>query len=399
MSLKCIGNQDLEQIVKFLENVFHLEKLDLGNNILRDECCSSLFQLLKHSPFLSTLVLRRNDIKAAGVAKLFEGLSEFGEVNCLDISNLEFSVQSIKSLNCFFLKRDNLKKLYMEDCKFKKDEIKIFAEGICTSKSLEILSFSRTQMNKDIFETFFESFKKNESVKTLQLGLCGIGDEGTKLLAEAIRENNSLTSVDIQANKIGDEGMLAFFKAIKGNMKMEEIKIGANQFTENSFRVLCEMISGPCALRRLDLYNIRIASFSLFLRSLSENRSIISLNISQNNCVTAEELSDCISQNSVLRSLVFSNNSLPKLGGEHFVRALTSNKSLTFLDLSGNRFAAENWQMISERVERNKFVFEYYLGIKTAMMMLQRRKDGNLVSRIPRRLLIHLLQFLQEFDT
>merc|ERR1719499_906934 len=108
--------------------------------------------------------------------------------------------------------------------------------------------------------------------------------------------------------------------------------------------------------------NLGVRAAEAIGEALRKNNSMRSLNLESNNLTAAGndqkgiiKLADALRDNSSLRVLMLSKNCITVQAGEHLVKAIEMNESLTLVDLSGNdpSFSVEQLRRIDAAVQRN----------------------------------------------
>ena len=177
------------------------------------------------------------------------------------------------------------------------------------------------------------------------MGNLGIGDEGVKLISSCLKKKSvSLKELGLEQNKIGVEGIKELSENLKINKSITELDLRNNQIGDEGAKVLAEM--------------------------LSYNNSIKYL------CLMNNKMTDKGAQY-LLESIKNSNNTLERL-------------EFRFNNVKDSTLSANLKKMVS----KNSEISPFNLNIKRKMLILQKRKDGNIVSSLPRRVLIYLLAFL-----
>ncbi|XP_059817075.1 ribonuclease inhibitor-like isoform X5 [Hypanus sabinus] len=283
------------------------------------------------------------------------------------------------------------------ECKIQKlglDFVSLTAAGVVdltsalsTNRSLAELDLGGNKLRDSGMKLVSEALR-NPGCKIQKLGLGSVSltAAGVEDLASALSTNRSLTELDLGGNKLGDSGVKLVFEALRNpGCKIQKLDLGSVGLTAAGVPVLSSALSTNCSLTELDLvYNelgdsgVKLVSEALrnpgckiqklclrsvgltaagvvdFTYALSTNPSLTELDLRDNELgdsgvklvFEAVRNPGCKIQNLCLRSV-----GLTAAGVEDLTSALSTNRSLTELDLGYNKLGDSGVKLVSEALK------------------------------------------------
>lgn len=216
------------------------------------------------------------------------------------------------------------------------------AEGLATSKSLQVLELSFCRFDNQAVEMLATGLGQNQSIHTLLLPGCELEDSQVTKVIESLYNHPSLCNIKLFRNHCGTEGAAAFAKLLSTPSGSDDDK------------------RGP-AVRSLDLsYQQFERAKKLDLATLSSNlatnTSLASLTLSFNklNDNDANILAIFLSHNRVLQHLDLRANNIRNAGIASIAENLvTKHTSLKRLFLFGNPFGEEGAKALLTAIRGN----------------------------------------------
>ena len=264
------------------------------------------------------------------------------------------------------------------------------AEVLEMSKSIEHFTFNGSKIGNAI-NKLLDCAKRSEILKIIDIQDCKIGKQNASKLSELIEENKFIDIIDISYNNI-EEGMVQVFGALKKNKRLRDFSCTSTieKVCNTKFGV-AEVIRENTSLVIFGIGGNRLGEkeFEEIFEALHYNSSLecIEIDIDQ---VSVGAIVSMIRTNTSLKTLNFGGSILLQEDMRNILQALTYNCSVTELFL-GNAYPQE----IKEQLSLNKKIEERDNRAKINMLILQRRRDGNILSKVPKRLLIYLFSFLK----
>jgi len=171
--------------------------------------------------------------------------------------------------------------------------------------------------------------------------VCGIelSSVRLRLLTKAMSDNLSCMSLDLSRKGLDDEDGKSLANMLSKNQALQKLECEANNLGVKAAEAIGEALK-TSTLRCLNLESNNLTAGG------SDQKGVI-------------KLADALRDNQTLRVLMLGKNSITQQAGEHFVRAIEANKTLTLVDLSGNDstppyISVEQLRRIEAAVQRNR---------------------------------------------
>ncbi len=199
----------------------------------------------------------------------------------------------------------------------------------------------------------------------------GLGDAKGKCLGEALVLCHDITSLDLSGNRFTDDSMqLILGSILKSHTPLTSLNLSDNKLDNMSIDMLKENCSSiDCKLQELLLSKSDIddGECADFMKSLYNNKSLTSLNLSNNLIGGKEEYNDiipsfvtggvgiaeCLRLNDVLTYLDLSWNNIRKESALTLAKALGVNQTLTVLILKQNNLGDVAAQYLAHSLRSN----------------------------------------------
>jgi len=258
-----------------------------------------------------------------------------------------------------------------------------------SSRQLNSLILKGTKFESSGFKNFCNGLGENSSLEDLQLSNCIVEENDVLLLASALRKNKTLKSVSFANCKFGTKSQLLLnsrdnytvqttqsinninpqmnfpivLEAMIHHPTLQSLKIYGMYCNERSIQAIGKILSSPeSKLRHLGLKNnlshpqskLPCVRKHLF-RALSENRSLIDLKVSGNNLNDEDmiQLSHVLTEfKTSIQTLSITNNLISD-GLLKLASRLSDAKSLRFLDILRNPITARSKVAIISALKNN----------------------------------------------
>ena len=238
---------------------------------------------------------------------------------------------------------ESLKILELTSCNFLAEHAESIASMLSRNKTLQSLDLSVNDFGEQI-SVIFDSLKQNKFLKSFSSAYATSIKGGVRPVLEVIQQSSTLTKLDISENEMSKEDCKEIFKILKFNNSLSHLAFGSSSQNEQLLEPLIEFIECNRHMNSLLAFNIRV-----------------------------EEGNEA----------------------KQVLRAIKENCSLTSLHLQFGRRVEEVRMEIDQQLEKNKEIERKDEKVKELLLILQKRRDGNLVGKLPRRVLLYLLSFLR----
>jgi len=249
-------------------------------------------------------------------------------------------------------------------------------------KNIEKIDLSNNKIYKDAAEVIGKYINSRDSLINLNINNNHIGSRGIQNIIEGINHNDNFRVLKAKNNDIID------ICEIRSHVKLSHLNLSLNKLSCSSLRSISIFLKGNCTIQKLILNSVTdhpkdmIALFD----ALCCNRSLRSLEIRDNpidensmlslsrairindtlefldisNCEITEihTLTEALSTNNTLNTLIMGYNNIGNDGAIDISRALVKNRSLRKIDLKDNGIYNSGAVAFSIALEVNKTLKE-----------------------------------------
>ncbi|XP_072894319.1 NACHT, LRR and PYD domains-containing protein 3-like [Hemitrygon akajei] len=233
------------------------------------------------------------------------------------VETLSFSGMTLTPIDCAVLSHviglcDTIKHLDLEFCHIQCEGIQRLGPGLHKCQELRL---GENDLGDSGVKLVSAALRKPEcKIQKLRLWDVGLTDSGAKDLASALSTNPSLTELDLGKNKLGDSGVNLVFAALRNSeCKIQKLGLRDVGLTDSGAEDFASALSRNPSLTELDLRYNKLGDSGVKLVSAAL-RSL-----------------EC-----KIQKLWLDNVGLTDSGAEDLVSALSTNPSLTWLDLTFN---------------------------------------------------------------
>eukprot|EP00731_Ephydatia_muelleri_P034629 Em0069g4a len=305
--------------------------------------CIERHLLITHADLIAELKSKFND-DAEFPCCCCEHLCRRTAVSCVDFSNFSKYLTAVwLTLKAHILQNSGTEKLYIYELKL-----------------LDALSKQLIQRAKAFQTIVRNNVKREEDATTLGLNHCGLGPEGLCEVCNAVRMNTTLTTLIYQRtgtmlreNKmlttlglnhcgLGPEGLCEVCNAVRMNTTLTYIDLSENRFDDKNITCLGTMLRENKMLTTLGLRRCGLGPEGLceVCNAVRMNTTLTYIDLSENRFddqnITC--LGTMLRENKFLTSLLLMDCGLGQKGLCEVSSALEMSTTLIYLDLSGNTF-------------------------------------------------------------
>ncbi|XP_059817124.1 NACHT, LRR and PYD domains-containing protein 3-like isoform X2 [Hypanus sabinus] len=233
------------------------------------------------------------------------------------VETLSFSRLTLTPIDCAVLSHaigfcDTIKHLDLENCHIQCEGIQRLGPGL---HKCQVLSLNNNKLG-DSGVKLVSAALRNPECKIQRLWLRGVGltDSGAEDLVSALSTNPSLTELDLSYNKLGDSGVKLVSAALRNpECKIQRLWLGDVGLTDSGAEDLASALSTNPSLTELDLSDNKLGDSGV---------KLVSAALRNPECK--------------IQRLGLWDVGLTDSGAEDLVSALSTNPSLTWLDLTLN---------------------------------------------------------------
>jgi Ran GTPase-activating protein (RanGAP) involved in mRNA processing and transport len=267
----------------------------------------------------------------------------------LDIDGSQLLVNSIKQNNF-----TRITTLTISNNRIGSKGVEYINELLYYNNTISILDLSNNELYDEGVKTFSSCLISNETLKEVNLsynGFCEIEE-----LCNNLKENKTLKVLNLSWNYIDDKGIIALNDCLAVNNTISEIYLGKNRITNLNLLAPC-IAKEDCGLGVLDLSENKLTAVDEFLRSLGNNKSLISINISNTGLDKCDIklLSESLITNKTLKELNLSTLNIDKDSIDSIILILKCS-NLEKLELYDNKIDDDSSVLLFNALKSNKYL-------------------------------------------
>ncbi|XP_072892641.1 NACHT, LRR and PYD domains-containing protein 12-like isoform X2 [Hemitrygon akajei] len=301
------------------------------------------------------------------------------------VETLSFSGMTLTPIDCAVLSHviglcDTIKRLDLEYCHIQCEEIQRLGPGLHKCQELRL---SNNELGDSGVKLVSAALRNPEcKIQKLRLYRVRLTDSGAEDLASALSTNPSLTELNLGGNKLGDSGVKLVSAALRNlECKIQKLELFSVGLTDSGAEDLVSALSTNPSLTELNLGGNKLGDSGVKLVSVAlrnpeckiQKLELWKVGLTYSG---AEDLASALSTNTLLTELILSGNKLgdsgvklvsaalrnpeckiQKLGliqvgltdsgAEDLASALSTNPSLTELELSNNKLGDSGVKLVS----------------------------------------------------
>ncbi|XP_072133528.1 uncharacterized protein [Mobula birostris] len=389
VGLTANGAKDL---ISTLSTNRSLKELSLNDNKLGDSGVKLLSAALRDSECnIQKLCLWNVGLTDSGAGDLNAALGGNPSLTVLNLNNNKLEDSGVKLVSAALKKsRCKLQELRLRNVGLTDSGAKDLASTLRTNRSLMELNLNDNKLGDSGVKLVSAALKKAKcKIQKLWLRDVGLTDSGAKDLASALSSNPSLTELNLGANKLGDSGVKLVSAALKNseckiqklwlydvgltdsgakdlnstlstNQSLTELSLNDNKLGDSGVKLVSEALKlSECKIQKLSLRNVGLTDSGVedLLSALRTNPSLTELNLSGNKLgdsgvkLVSEALrnSEC-----KIQKLCLYDVGLTDSGAKDLASTLSTNRSLTELNLNDNELGDSGVKLVSEALRNSK---------------------------------------------
>jgi Ran GTPase-activating protein (RanGAP) involved in mRNA processing and transport len=236
----------------------------------------------------------------------------------LDLHEIKFSGGGMQAVFTSLLECPALQTLHLDWCL----ELESAMSDLCTllsqSRSLRSLHLSGRGLHGALLRQLTDALSSNKQLHSLSLAGNGLDDDDARCVASMLAKNHTLTALDLSGNEgIGEAGWRELAGALRHNRTLAELDLSSCNLRGASLRPLSEALSTNEQLRSLVLsFNILDDDDARCLADmLRKDCTLAKLDLSHNTDIGEagwRVLTDALRENHTLAELSTSNCNISK---------------------------------------------------------------------------------------
>ncbi|XP_063819122.1 NACHT, LRR and PYD domains-containing protein 3-like [Pseudophryne corroboree] len=358
LSCNALGDSGIKLLCEGLRHPdCTLQELELRSCGLTSSCCDDLRSVITTNCSLTRLELTQNVLEDSGIKILCEGLRHPAcTLKYIMLWNCGLTSSCCDDLRSVITANRSLTRLDLSHNALEDSGIKLLCEGLrhpaCTLQDLRLYGCGLTSSCCDDLRSVITT---NRSLTRLDLDQNALGDSGIKLLCEGLRHPAcTLRHLSLEHCGLTSSCCDDLRSVITTNHSLTTLDLSENAPDGPGIKLLCEGLKHPaCTLQDLRLRKCGLTSSCCDdLRSvLTTNRSLTRLRLSANALRDSGIKLLCEGlrhPDSTLPELSLSICGLTSSCCDDLRSVITTNHSLTRLDLAGNKLKDSGIKLLCE---------------------------------------------------
>eukprot|EP01012_Entosiphon_sulcatum_P056694 TRINITY_DN8038_c0_g1_i3.p1 TRINITY_DN8038_c0_g1~~TRINITY_DN8038_c0_g1_i3.p1 ORF type:complete len:908 (+),score=95.27 TRINITY_DN8038_c0_g1_i3:280-2724(+) len=313
--------------------------------------------LLRKNNVLKEIVLSRNRIEHDGAKALGDVLRSNTTLQTLDLSRNTISSSGARNIFCALFHNTALTSIDLTANRISSSSAPAAAELLRRAGTvIRSIELGENPLTDDWLVPIADELRKNTSLQNLGLYRCGLSNDSACALAFALLTNRALTRIDLGANNISDKGATKLAAALKRNTNIVYLDLHENRLHEESAAALSAVFP-EFGVKTLIIAKNQLESkgAEAIATNLSTNTSLTVLDLSANLIGDSglEKLMTAIAENKSITTLKLASNKFENRAATHIASALQKNSTLLSLYLQWNDLGARGAKTLGDALQTN----------------------------------------------
>jgi Ran GTPase-activating protein (RanGAP) involved in mRNA processing and transport len=292
-------------------------------------------------------------------------------MRCLDLSTIKISQKDAHTLRTVMAATASLQALVLRYCGLASEQLTTILQGIqeCRVSIIGELDLANNLVGNEGAEVLAANLRDNGSkLQRINIAHNSIGSEGASALAVALALNTTLRCLNLSGNRVAQEGAEALAVMVSKNRFLVHLDLSSNG-VQGAVVSMGRSLAQNEALQRLDLGrdHLTAAGFQAVAQSLASNTALRVLDLSGVGLGRSKERDHVEPLAAILHSrflthLILSHNDLRDHGATAVAKSLATNRSLRFLDISGNLVREEGVRCLCNAISKHPRLVVWKLG-------------------------------------
>ncbi|XP_072133414.1 uncharacterized protein [Mobula birostris] len=359
-----LGDSGVKLVSEALRNSkCKIQKLWLRNVGLTDSGAQDLVSALRTNPSLKELSLNDNKLEDSGV-KLVSAALRISEckIQKLWLRNVGLTDSGVEDLASALSTNPSLTELNLSANELGDSGVKLVSAALTNSKfCIQKLWLSDVGLTANGAKDLISTLSTNRSLKELSLNDNKLGDSGVKLLSAALRDSEcNIQKLCLWNVGLTDSGAGDLNAALGGNPSLTVLNLNNNKLEDSGVKLVSAALKkSRCKLQELQLRNVGLTDSGAkdLASTLRTNRSLMELNLNDNKLgdsgvklvSAALKKAKCKIQKLWLRDVGLTDS-----GAKDLASALSSNPSLTELNLGANKLGDSGVKLVSAALKNSE---------------------------------------------
>eukprot|EP00455_Lapot_gusevi_P040540 TRINITY_DN4593_c0_g1_i6.p1 TRINITY_DN4593_c0_g1~~TRINITY_DN4593_c0_g1_i6.p1 ORF type:complete len:651 (+),score=290.45 TRINITY_DN4593_c0_g1_i6:145-2097(+) len=378
---QVVGSQGIGPLLDSMRGNPHIKRLLLGNNIVGDYGAKLIADFIAADRLRQQELAvqeaeqkQKMELNARPESeRAGEAIEKISHLDCWYIAGNDFSADGMEHIANALQDDTQVTSLWLKRNPLKPAGMVPMARLLRLNHTIQVLDLVNTGILDEGLNTLFSAFDHNTTLQHLYLSTNGL----TAASAPRIREHflsgkNKLLTLFLAGNRLADEGTAIIAEGLKEDRVLQRLGLASNRIGPKGAKALADALAHQPTLQYLDLGFIKatIATGELgnrlvdegaghIARMLKTNTALISIDLTHNSIgqVGVNHLHEALKTNTTLVSLKLTQ--FGKVHNEVVRESINSliNRNLALLDDEGRKYA--------EKVDLPDHVAEIYSVYRT----------------------------------
>ena len=291
MDISCndLYDSGTKALCKRIKNHSNLAKLNVGGNDFTHLAAIDVAEVLLCNTKLEEIDVRDNNLLAAGIVSIFNGMKNIFTLRIVNISYNWITCEAADNIEAVLSQNTHLRKVYLAKNDLAANGIITLCRGMSNIQYLTHLDMSCNKITDEAAHDITIFLSHNPELKELDLsnnhiqatgatkifdGICAllnlnkmnicnnaITDEAAEAMANFLSKNSKLKEFDVSYNYIQAVSAVKIFKAIKCS-NLSKLKMNNNLITDDATCDIINALSTATELKEVNLKDNKITHFT-----------------------------------------------------------------------------------------------------------------------------------------
>lgn len=296
---QVVGPEGIKPLLGAMMRSDRVKRLLLGNNIVGDGGAAAIAAFLRerHDSPLDCWYIAGNQITAEGIGRVCDALTSDTRVKALWLKRNPLKAAGMAPLATLLRENRTLEVLDVVNCGLLDEGLAALLgalRGPGANRTLRHLYVGTNGISARSGALLAECLAEGCTLESLYLSCNRLGDEGVEIIARGLAENRSLRRLSLASNLVGPRGARALAVALERHPSLELLDLGFTKATvavgeygnflgDEGAAAMAHLLAHNDTLRSLDLLHnfISQTGVNAIRDGLAANRSLVSLQLTQ----------------------------------------------------------------------------------------------------------------------
>ncbi|OHS92792.1 hypothetical protein TRFO_40913 [Tritrichomonas foetus] len=332
-----------QRFLKHRGNQARLKVFEMENSSLGPKAASVLAKVAMNHQNFRILNFAGNSFGNEGAIQFSEFIRLTKTVVSIDLSSNLFTDVGFQSIMRAMNENNSIVDLYIGSSSgVARNTIGIhgiseLSKMLMTNRILSLIDLSMTEISSENIEPLAFGLMNNHTLQTLNLSNNNLRSKGAIIIINACKDS-SLHELNISNNHITDDVSPHFASFLIENKTLKQLNLSGNNLTQKfTSSISVSLASADCYIKELNLSRNPLGNrgISALAHAMSSNRTLTKLNISACKIQTAGFIEFCneLVHNTSLQSLYVHHNAIRDAGASRLAYVIQDHPTLREIDI------------------------------------------------------------------